>query len=92
MSKGEPGLGACLSVYAALLALLGLTTALAFVDLSRWSFGLSMGLAGAKALLVLLYFMHVRYGSRLSWLFAGAGFYFLGIFLLLTFSDTLNRG
>jgi len=48
-------------------------------------------IAGAKAVLVILYFMHVRYGTRLTWVFAGAGFYFLGILFFLTLNDVLTR-
>jgi len=36
--------------------------------------------------------MHVRYSSRLIWLVAGAGFFWLGIMIALTLSDYLSRG
>jgi len=80
-----------LLVYAALMGLLAATTALAFLDLGRWSAAAAMGIAGLKALLVLLYFMHLRHSSRLTWLVAGAGFYWLAILLGLTLTDLLTR-
>ena len=43
-------------------------------------------------LLIILYFMHVRYNSRLAWVFASAGFIWLGILLVLVMSDYISRG
>ena len=51
-----------------------------------------MGIAAVKAMLVILYFMHLRYSSRLTWLFAGVGLYFLAIQFAFTLSDILTRG
>jgi cytochrome c oxidase subunit 4 len=42
--------------------------------------------------LVILYFMHVRWSSRLTWVFAGSGFLFLLILLVFTLSDFWTRG
>jgi cytochrome c oxidase subunit IV len=79
-------------VYLALLVLLVLTVAVAYVHLDGWSVVLALTIAIIKALLVILYFMHVRYSDWLTWLFAGAGFLWLGILLVLTISDYLSRG
>jgi hypothetical protein len=35
--------------------------------------------------------MHVKYGSRLTWVFAAAGFVWLSILLSLTLTDYLTR-
>lgn len=78
-------------VYVALMALMALTTGLAFVDLAAWSSVVAMAIAGAKAVLVILWFMHVRYGTKLTWVFAGVGFYFVGILFVLTLNDVLTR-
>jgi cytochrome c oxidase subunit 4 len=78
-------------VYFALLILLALTVAVAQVDLGVWSTVVAMTIAVVKALLVLLYFMHLRYSSRLIWLFAGAGFVWLLIMLTYTLTDYLSR-
>jgi cytochrome c oxidase subunit 4 len=53
---------------------------------------LALSIAFAKAVLIVLFFMHVRYGSRLTMVFAAAGFFWLVILFLLTFSDYLARG
>ena len=50
-----------------------------------------MLIAACKALLVILFFMHVRYSSRLTWVFVGAGFFWLMILLSLTLADVLSR-
>jgi cytochrome c oxidase subunit IV len=49
------------AVFAALLALTGLTLAVASVDLGNWNLYVALVIAGVKATLVLLYFMHLRY-------------------------------
>jgi cytochrome c oxidase subunit 4 len=36
--------------------------------------------------------MHVRYGSRLTWVFVGAGFFWLAIMVALTMGDYMTRG
>ena len=72
-----PTLAATLGVFAALLVLTGVTVAVAYQDLGRWSAVAALGIAGLKGTLVVLYFMHVRYSSRLIGLIAASGFFFL---------------
>ena len=45
-----------------------------------------------KAVLVVLYFMHVRYSSRLTGVVVVSGFLWLAMMILLTLSDYLTRG
>src|SRR5205085_1711619 len=45
-----------------------------------------------KASLVLLSFMHLRYSSRLTWLFVGIAFFWLGTMIVLTMTDIVSRG
>ena len=40
----------------------------------------------------MLYFMHLRYSTRLTWLVVSAGFAWLGILILFTMTDVLTRG
>ena len=78
--------------FVALLVLTALTTAVAFVDLGgNLNVVVALAIAGGKAILVALYFMHLRHSSRLSWIFAGAGFFWLFIMIVLTMSDALTR-
>jgi cytochrome c oxidase subunit 4 len=79
-------------VYMALLGLLLLTWGLAYLDLGHpWSLIVALTIAIGKALLVVLFFMHVRYGRRLTWVFVGAGIAWMGHILILTMSDYLTR-
>jgi cytochrome c oxidase subunit 4 len=78
-------------VFALLVGLLALTVAAAEVDLGRWSFVAALVIAAAKAALVVLYFMHVRYSPRLVWLAAAAGFFWLSIMVALALSDYTTR-
>lgn len=73
-----------------LLLLLGLTHGAAFFDLGVFPTPLALSIAVAKAVLIVLFFMHVC--SRLTRLFVAAGFVWLGIMLLLAMSDYLSRG
>jgi cytochrome c oxidase subunit 4 len=52
----------------------------------------AMAIAVTKATLVILYFMHVRYSSRLTWLVVASGIFWFGIMVALTMSDYLSRG
>ncbi len=81
-----------LAIFVALLALTALTTGVAFIDLGGFgNVAVALTIAVAKALLVALYFMHLRYSSRLTMLFAAAGIFWLGIMIALTLSDYLSR-
>ncbi|MEW6733368.1 MAG: cytochrome C oxidase subunit IV family protein [Acidobacteriota bacterium] len=81
------------SVFAALLVLTFVTVRVALVDLGRFNTVIALTIAVSKALLVILYFMHVRYSStRLIWVVIAAAFFWLGILIVLTLSDYLTRG
>ncbi len=75
----------------ALLALFILTVAVAYVDLGWLNIYIAVTIALIKATLVVLYFMHVRYHTRLTWIFASAGFIWLLILFALTLSDYATR-
>ncbi|HEX4124207.1 MAG TPA: cytochrome C oxidase subunit IV family protein [Tepidisphaeraceae bacterium] len=77
--------------------LLALTTWLGFVDLGQWLPGqwwnvaFAIAIAMFKAFLVVLFFMHVKYQSRLTWIFAAAGFIWLTILIGMTMNDYMTR-
>jgi cytochrome c oxidase subunit 4 len=80
-------------VWVALMALMILTAGLSRIDLGEWSTLVALAIAAIKALLVILFFMHVRYESqKMAWVFVVAGFFWLGILLALTMTDYLTRG
>ncbi len=81
------------AIFGTLLVLTLATAGAAFIDLGgSLNAILALLIAGAKALLVILFFMHVLYSSRLTWVFIGAGFFWLLILLALTLADVLSRG
>src|SRR5580700_7715422 len=85
-------------ILVALMVLLALTTIMGFVNVDQilpghrgWNTGIALTIAIVKALLVVLFFMHVKYGSRLTWVFAAAGFVWLAIMIVLMMSDYATR-
>ncbi|HOR27102.1 MAG TPA: cytochrome C oxidase subunit IV family protein [Candidatus Sumerlaeota bacterium] len=79
-------------VCGALLALLLLTVAVSFIDLGAFNVPLALAIAVAKALLVALFFMHLRDAVPLTRLVAVAGLAWLLVLFLLTFGDYATRG
>ena len=80
------------TIFLALLVGTAITVAVAFVDLGPLNNVVMLTIACAKALLVILFFMHVRWSTRLTWVVAGAGFFWLLILFTLTMADYLSRG
>ena len=80
-----------LLIFATLMILTGVTIAVAFVDLGVLNTVVALSIAGFKATLVVLYFMHLRYSSSLPKLFWVAGLLWLAILLGFTMSDYLTR-
>jgi cytochrome c oxidase subunit 4 len=79
------------AVALALFVLLVVTVAAAQVDLGAWNTPIAMAIALAKAALIVLFFMHVRYGSPLLRIFAAGGFLWLVIMFILLMPDYLTR-
>jgi len=81
-----------LAVFAALLVLTLATWLAAQVDFGPANDVIALTIAVTKALLVLWFFMHLRYSTRMTMLTALAGFFWLGILIALTLNDYLTRG
>jgi cytochrome c oxidase subunit 4 len=81
-----------ITVFIALMVLLALTIGAAFLNLGPFGLPLALTIAALKALLIVLYFMHLRYSDHVAWIFAGAGFLWLLILIVLTISDYASRG
>ena len=75
----------------ALMILLAATTASAFVPLGSANLFVSLAIAIAKALIVLLFFMELSAGRALVRSFAAAGFFWLLIMIALTTADYAHR-
>jgi cytochrome c oxidase subunit IV len=80
------------SVYMILIVCTYLTWQVAFFDLGALNTVAALTIAVFKAALVVLFFMHVRYGTRLTWVVVIGSVFWLGILLALTFGDYLTRG
>ena len=80
------------TIFGSLMALTAITVAVAFINLGRLNFPVALGIAILKATLVILFFMHVKYSSRLTKLICGSAFFFLAVLFGLTMSDYLSRG
>jgi cytochrome c oxidase subunit 4 len=82
-----------LAIFGALMLGTILTVVAAFIDFpASLNFPIALAIAVTKATLVILFFMHVKYSSRLVKLIVGIAFFFLGIMLTLTMTDYLSRG
>jgi len=81
-----------LLVFGALMVLTAATVAIAFVDLGRLNVVVALAVAIVKATLVVLFFMHVKYSSRLTQLVVIAAIAWLAILFGITLSDYLTRG
>ena len=68
-------------ICAALLLLTLLTVGVAYLNLGALNTVIALTIATGKALLVVLFFMHVRYSRPLTWLFAGGIAYTTGVVL-----------
>lgn len=79
-------------VLAALLVLTATTCAVSFIDMGKMNAVVAVVIAFAKASLVALIFMHLRYSRRLMRVVVAAGLFWLGILIALTMSDFLTRG
>jgi cytochrome c oxidase subunit 4 len=80
-------------VVAAVLALLLVATVAASrVDLEGWNVPLALAIASVKAVLIVLFFMHVLYNAPLVRLFAAGGFVWLLLLFALMAPDYLKRG
>jgi cytochrome c oxidase subunit IV len=79
------------AIFATLMVLTGVTVAVAYIDLGRLNTVAAIAIACFKALIVVLYFMHVKYSTRLIKLTVIAGLYWMGIIFALTLGDYLTR-
>ncbi len=80
------------TIFLVLLVGTALTIAAAFYDFP-WQFNtvIALTIATFKATFVVLYFMHVRYSSRLVWVIVASALFWMGLLFALTFSDYWTR-
>ena len=79
------------TIFAVLIAGTLLTWQIAYFDLGPFNTIAALAIAVTKATIVVLFFMHVKYSTRLTQLAVLGGLYWLLILLALTLSDYLTR-
>ena len=79
-------------IFLALMVLTAATVGVALVDLGWANDVVALTVAVCKALLVILFFIHVRYSTRMTVLTALAGFFWLAILILVIMIDYWSRG
>jgi cytochrome c oxidase subunit IV len=79
------------TIYVLLLACTYLTWQIAFFDLGVMNTVAAITIAVFKAMIVVLFFMHVKYSTRLTGIVVMGSVFWLGILLALLFSDYLTR-
>ena len=91
MSTAQPRLQTYFVIYALLMLGLAATVGVAYLPHGPWSVPAALAIAFAKAALVVLVFMHVRYSPRLTWIAGFAGLVWLAILLAWVMADYLSR-
>ncbi len=78
-------------VFGALIVLTLVTAGAAYLDFGPLNVVIALAIAIAKAVLVMVFFMHLKQSSQLVRLFAGSGIFWLLILLTFTLSDYMSR-
>ena len=78
-------------IWAVLLVFTYLTLEISYHDFGAWNIVAALTIAVIKATLVVLFFMHAKYSSRLTWAVIAAGVFWLFLLLALTLNDYLLR-
>lgn len=81
-----------IGIFSALMLLSAITVAAAFINLGQFNSVVALAIAGIKATLVILYFMHVKHSSRLTKITVVMSFFFVAILFAETFMDYATRG
>jgi cytochrome c oxidase subunit 4 len=80
------------TIFVILMVCTLLTVWVAFLDLGVLNTVAALVIAVFKTTLVVLFFMHVKYSTRLTWAVVVGSVFWLGILLALTMGDYLTRG
>jgi cytochrome c oxidase subunit IV len=80
-----------IAIFLGLLALTALTTGVSFIDLGVFNAVIALAIAVFKASLVVLFFMHIHYSSRLLKMTVAAGLFTFCLLITLTMTDYISR-
>jgi cytochrome c oxidase subunit 4 len=84
-------LGIYVGIWATLMFLTALTVFVSFIELHDWNIVLALVIATIKGTLVMLFFMHLFYSSKLTKVTVIAAIFFLFLLLALSMTDYLTR-
>jgi cytochrome c oxidase subunit IV len=79
------------TIFGALLVGTALTIVFAFINLGNFNIVAALVIAGIKAGLVITFFMHVKYSSRLTKMWVAVGFIWMFLMISITMTDYLTR-
>jgi cytochrome c oxidase subunit IV len=80
-----------LMVFGTLLLFTGITVGAAFINLGPLNPVIALGIACFKAVVVILFFMHVKYQSHLVKMTVGCGFFTFLVLITMTLTDYMSR-
>jgi cytochrome c oxidase subunit 4 len=80
-----------LTIVLALLLGTGITVWASFIDLGPWNPVIALAIACTKAVLVVLFFMHVKYSSKLTKLTIVSGIFIFLALISMTLADYMSR-
>jgi cytochrome c oxidase subunit 4 len=92
MTEAAVSIKTYMLIFVTLLILTGTTFAISAIDLGGLNAVVALVIAMGKALLVALFFMHLRYSRSLMLVVVAAGLLWLAIMITLTLGDFLTRG
>jgi cytochrome c oxidase subunit 4 len=79
-------------VFITLIVMTWVTAFVSTIDLGRMNVFVALSIAIFKASLVILFFMHVKYGTKLTKMIVLAGLYWLLLLLFIAMADLWTRG
>lgn len=85
----SPGL--YLIIGSLLLLFTGITVGASYIDLGNFNAVVALAIACFKATIVVLFFMHVKYSSKLTKLTVAAGFITFCVLIMMTMTDYISR-
>jgi len=80
-----------LGVFAILMVGTAITVGIAYIDLGFMNTAMALAIAVTKATFVVLYFMHVRWASRLTWVVIAASIFWLLLMFFIGMTDYMSR-
>jgi cytochrome c oxidase subunit 4 len=79
------------AIFLSLLCLTGLTVAASYVEMYSFNVVVALAIAVVKAMLVVLFFMHVKYSPKLTKLTVFSGLFMFLVLIFMTLADYISR-